>query len=262
MIEREQAPHREYILRKAFDTPGRSLLTSRYLVAPEGAVFRWRRVWVDRRRRDHADAQVCRTTSSLVAKHRFPYNTPATKDHCLLLPPDLRRHLPVSRGGAHDPRGQVLGRTTERLAGLGRPLVPRPRETSRPLFVVCIPQPTTRRSTSTRDKKKVPGDARCEPGRRRACAQPHRPHGKCTFLRSCVVGARLTALSAGSSVGWLVEASGRLRFAEAPAVGASVSPSRRRPARGRTRTGQPCLYRSGLGTGLRRTYSTGSDQLF
>ena len=79
MIDVSQGRIEKYILRKAFDTPDDPFLPNEIL---------WRQKeqfsdgvgygWIDALR-DHADAQVS-DHQFAVAKHRFPYNTPATKE--------------------------------------------------------------------------------------------------------------------------------------------------------------------------------------
>jgi asparagine synthase (glutamine-hydrolysing) len=79
MIDVSKGRIEKYILRKAFDTPDDPYLPADIL---------WRQKeqfsdgvgygWIDALR-DHADAQVS-DHQFAVAKHRFPYNTPATKE--------------------------------------------------------------------------------------------------------------------------------------------------------------------------------------
>mmetsp|Transcript_15087 Transcript_15087/g.39865 ORF Transcript_15087/g.39865 Transcript_15087/m.39865 type:complete len:630 (+) Transcript_15087:205-2094(+) len=79
MIDVSKGRIEKYILRKAFDTPDDPFLPNEIL---------WRQKeqfsdgvgygWIDALR-DHADAQVS-DHQFAVAKHRFPYNTPATKE--------------------------------------------------------------------------------------------------------------------------------------------------------------------------------------
>ena len=154
MIDVSKGRIEKYILRKAFDTPDDPYLPADIL---------WRQKeqfsdgvgygWIDALR-DHADAQVS-DHQFAVAKHRFPYNTPATKEAYYYR--QIFDGIYPSLGAARTiPEGKSIACSTERALAWDASFRGRADQSGR--SVACTPRPMMPASlTSTRTRRRPGG---------------------------------------------------------------------------------------------------------